>query len=123
LCNTFISSKTINHHRKLAQQPQGNDSLDFKPFVPNYQSTNFMPVISNIHQVKDSEFGHTYISSNLEQLEIYSTFCSKCSIANRYFAYPQPFVQDRYKRSYHLQIFPEDSTPMDIQLYANFTEP
>ena len=64
VCNTFISSQTISHHKKPAQQPQENISSDFKPFAPNYQSTNFMPVISNLHQVKDCEFDHAYISDH-----------------------------------------------------------
>ena len=66
VCNTFISSQIVSHHKKLAPQPQRNHSSDFKPFAPNYQSTNFMPVISNLHQVKDCEFDHTYILSHLE---------------------------------------------------------
>ena len=35
-CITFTSSQTVSHHKKLAPQPQGNISSDFKPFAPNY---------------------------------------------------------------------------------------
>ena len=90
---------------------------------PNYQSTNVMPVISNLHKVKDCEFDYAYILSHLEQLEIDPTLCSKCSIANKYFASPEPFVQDLYKRSCHWQKVPEASKTMDIQPYADLVKP
>ena len=116
VCNTSI-------HKKLAPQPQGNHFSDFKPFVPNYQSINFMPVNSSLHQVRDCEFDHTYILSHLEQLEIDPTLCSKCSIASKYFASPELFVQDLYKRSCHWQKVPEASNTMDIKPYADLVKP
>ena len=82
-----------------------------------------MPVISNLHQVKDCEFDHAYILNHLEQLEIDPTLCSKCSIANKYFASPEPFVQDLYKRSCHWQQVPEASNTMDIKPYADLVKP
>ena len=81
------SAQDVNHH---------NDS-DFLPFNPDFQATDPQPVISNLPQLKDCEFDHNYILHHLEQLEIDPTLCSKCSIANKYFASPKPFVQDLYK--------------------------
>ena len=123
VCSTFISPQATNHNKQTALQPQDNISSDFKPFAPNYQSTNVMPVISNLNQVKDCEFDHAYILSHLEQLEIDPTLCSKCSIANKYFASPEPFVQDLYKKSCHWQKVPEASNTMDIKPYADLVKP
>ena len=75
-----------------------NDS-DLLPFDPDFQATDPQPVISNLPQLKDCEFDHNYILHHLEQLEIDPTLCSKCSIADKYFASPEPFMKDLYKKS------------------------
>ena len=77
------------------------DNSDFLPFNPDFQAADPQPIISNLPQLKDSEFDHNYILHHLEQLEIDPPMCSKCSIANKYFTSPEPFVQDLYKKSYY----------------------
>ena len=94
VCSTSVSPQANN---KQSSQTQDNSYSDFSPFAPDFQSTDPQPVISNLPQVKDCEFNHAYILSHLEQFEIKSTLCSKCSIANKYFASPEPFVQDLCK--------------------------
>ena len=123
VCNISFSSQTISHYKETAQQTQENMSSEFMTFAPNYPSPNSMLVISNLHQVKDCEFDHASILSHLEQLEIDPTFCSKCSIANKYFVSPEPVVQDLYKRSCHWKKIPKASETMDIQPYTSLEKP
>ena len=85
VCST-IASPQANIHNKQSAQTQDNNYSDFSPFAPDFQSTDPQPVISNLLKVKECEFDHAYILSHLEQLEINPTLCSKCSIANKYFA-------------------------------------
>ena len=82
-----------------------------------------MQVISNLPQSKDCEFDHNYILHHLQQLEIDPTLCSKCSVATKYFASPEPFVQDLYKKSCHWVKLPEASTTMNIEPYAKLDKP
>ena len=79
-------------------KPAAQDDLDFLPFDPDFQAADPQQIISSLPQLKDCEFDHNYILHYLEQLEIDPTLCSKCSIANKYFASPEPFVQDLYKK-------------------------
>ena len=108
VCSTVVSPQATIHNKQTSQT-QDNNYSDFSPFAPDYQSTDAQPVISNLPQVKDCKFDHAYILSHLEQLEIDPTLCSKCSIANKYFASPDPFVQDLYKKSCHWHRVPETS--------------
>ena len=93
VCSTFVSPQATIHNKQTSQT-QDNIYSDFSPFASNYKSTETQPVISNLPHVKDWEFNHAYILSHLEQLEFDPTLCSKCSIANKYFASPEPFVKD-----------------------------
>ena len=94
VCSTSSSSQTNlpNNHQSQAQE-----NMDFSPFELDYKSVEAQQVISNLPQIKDCEFNHAYILHHLEQLEIDPTLCSKCSVTNKYFASPEPFVQDLYK--------------------------
>ena len=80
-------------------------------------------VISKLPQIQDCEFNHAYILHHLEQLEINPTLWSKCSVANKYFASPEPFVQDLYKKSCHWKQVPGGKSTMDIQPYTRLTKP
>ena len=95
-CST-TASPTKN--KPTAQDVNHQNDSDFLLFNPDFQAADPQPIISNLPQLKDCEFDHNYILHHLEQLEIDSTLCSKCSIANKYFVSPEPFVQDLYKKS------------------------
>ena len=44
---------------------------NFEPFTPELDlSTKPMQIISNLHQMKECEFDHEYISQHLEQLQM-----------------------------------------------------
>ena len=88
----------------VRNQPNGQDNdnqegSDLLPFDPDYQEAEAQKLISNLPKLNDCEFDHNYILHHLEQLEIDPTLCSKCSTANKYFASPEPFVQDLYEKS------------------------
>ena len=84
VCTTFVSPQATNCNKQTLQ-PQDNVSLDFKPFAPDYQSTNLMPVSSNLPQVKDCEFDHAYIL-NIEvkvrdkTIQLQSLKINKCQL-------------------------------------------
>ena len=101
---------------------QQNDS-DLLPFNPDFQGADAQPVISNLLQLKDCEFDHNYILHHLEQLEIDPTLCLKCSTASKYFASPEPFVQDLYKKSCYWERIAGSSLSMDISPYATLDKP
>ena len=122
VCSTTVSQQASVHGKQSAQTQEKNYS-DFSPFAPDFQSTDPQPVISNLPQIKDYEFDHSYILNHLEQLEIDPTLCSKCSIANKYFASPEPFIQDLYKKSWHWQRVPRTSNTMDIKPYDDLVKP
>ena len=71
---------------------QGNTHL--LPFDPDYREAEPQKLITNLPKLNECEFDHNYILHHLEQLEIDPTLCSKYSTANKYFASPEPFVQD-----------------------------
>ena len=75
------------------------DNSDLLPFDPDFQDAEAQQIISDLPQHKDCEFNHNYILHHLEQLEIDPSPCSKCSTATNYFASPEPFVQDLYRKS------------------------
>ncbi len=75
------------------------DISELLQFDPDIQDAEAQQLISNLPQLKDCEFYYNYILHHLEQLEIDPTLCSKCSTASKYFASPEPFVQDLYRKS------------------------
>ena len=97
--------------------------MDFSPFAPDYKSVYAQQVISNLPEIKECEFDHAYILHHLEQIEIDPTLCSKCLIANKYFASPKPFVQDLYKKSCHWKPVPGTHSTLDIMPYADLSKP
>ena len=101
---------------------QQNDS-DLLPFDHNFQGGDTQPVLSNLPQLKDCEFDHNYILHHLEQLEIDPTLCLKGSTASKYFASPEPFVQDLYKKSCYWERITGFSINMDIPPYAALDKP
>ena len=122
VCSTSTPPQ-ISTNNKQQSQTQENSYSDFDPFTPDYKSVDAQQVISNLPQIKDCEFDHAYILHHLEQLEINPTLCSKCSVANKYFASPEPFVQDLYKKSCHWKRVHGTSITMDIEPYANLNKP
>ena len=104
-------------------EPTAQDDSDFLPFDPDFQAADPQPIISNLPQLKDCEFDHNYILHHLEQLQIDPTLCSKCSTANKYFASPEPFVQDLYKKSCYWERIPGTSSNMDILPYTELSKP
>ena len=78
-------------------ETQGNS--DQLKFDPDYQGTEAQHIISNLPDLNNCEFDYNYILHHLEQLEIDPTLCTKCSTATKYFASPEPFVQDLYRKS------------------------
>ena len=101
---------------------QQNNS-DLLPLNPDFQEADAQPVISNLPQLKDCEFDHNYILHHLEQLEIDPILCSKCSIARKYFASPEPLVQDLYKKSCYWERITGSSVNMDIPPYTVLDKP
>ena len=99
---------------------QDNSDL---PFDPDFQDAEAQQIISNLPQLKDCEFDHNYILHHLEQLEIDPTLCSKCSTATKYFASPEPFVQDLYRKSCYWKKNKDASLDMDIHPYAALDKP
>ena len=122
MCSTSVSPQTYNDDK---QQPQDQriSYSDFKPFTPDYKSVEEQQVISNLPQIKDCEFDHAYILHHLEQLEIDPSLCSKCSVANKYFASPEPFVQDLYRKSCHWKRVNGTSVTMNIKPYVQLDKP
>ena len=94
-CSTTIST---DKDPPNGQDSSHQDNSDLLQFGPDFQETEAQQLISNLPQLKDCEFDHNYILHHLEQLEIDPTLCSKCSTASKYFASPEPFVQDLYKK-------------------------
>ena len=92
-------------------------------FDPDFQAAGPQPIISNLPQLKDCEFDHNYILHHLEQLQIDPTLCSNCSTANKYFASPEPFVQDLYKKSCYWERIPGTCINMDILPYTELSKP
>ena len=99
------------------------DNLDLLLFDPDFQDAEAQQLISNLPQLKDCEFDHNYILHHLEQLEIDPTLCSKCSTAIKYFASPEPFVQDLYKKSCYWKRSKGSSQNMDIPPYVALGKP
>ena len=99
------------------------DNSDLLPFDPDFHNAEAQQIISNLPQLKDCEFDHNYILHHLEQLEIDPTLCSKCSTATKYFASPEPFVQDLYRKSYYWKKNKDTSMDMDIPPYMTLTKP
>ena len=95
-------------------QSPAQEITDFSPLAPDYNLVDAQQVISNLPEIKECEFDHAYILHHLEQLEIDPTLCSKCSVANKYFASPKPFVQDLYKKSCYWERIPGTSNDMNI---------
>ena len=81
------------------QDDSNQDNTDLQPFDPDYQEIAPQKWITNLPKLNECEFDHNYILHHLEQLEIDPTLYSKCYTANKYFASPEPFVQDLYKKS------------------------
>ena len=77
--STIVFPVRTNHAKQSPPINHNNDS-DLTPFNPNYQSTEPQTIISNLPQLKECEFYHTYILHHLEQLEIDPPLCSKCPI-------------------------------------------
>ena len=102
-------------------ETQGNS--DLLPFDPDYQDTEAQQIISNLPDLNNCEFDHNYILHHLEQLEIDPTLCSKCSTATKYFASPEPFVQDLYKKSCYWKQNDGTSMDMEIDPYTTLTKP
>ena len=88
-----------------------------------YKEAEPQKLISNLPKLNDCEFNHNYILHHLEQLEIDPTLCSKCSTANKYFASPEPFVQDLYKKSCYWKQTENASCNMEITPYSNLIKP
>ena len=119
-CSVTISTDNdqLNEHDDNYQ-----DNSDLLPFDPDFQDAEAQQIISNLPQLKDCEFDHNYILHHLEQLEIDPTLCSKCSTATKYFASPEPFVQDLYRKSCYWKKNKDTSIDMDIPPYATLTKP
>ena len=99
------------------------DNSDLLPFDPDFHNAEAQQIISNLPQIKDCEFDHNYILHHLEQLEIDPTLCSKCSTATKYFASPEPFVQDLYRKSCYWKKNKDTSMGMNIPPYMTLTKP
>lgn len=112
-----------NNDQPIEQDNIHQDNSDLLSFDPDFQDAEAQQLISNLPQLKDSEFDHNYILHYLEQLEIYPTLCLKCSTASKYFASPEPFVQDLYKRSCYWKKYKDASHGMDIHPYAALEKP
>ena len=95
-CSIAISmdNDQLNGHDDIYQ-----DNSDLLPFDPDFHNVEAQQIISNLPQLKDCEFDHNYILHHPEELEIDPTLCSMCSTATKYFASPEPFVQDLYRKS------------------------
>ena len=89
-----MDNDQLNEHDYIYQ-----DNSDLLPFDPDFQNAEAQQIISNLPQLKDCKFNHNYILHHLEQLEIDPTLFSKCSTARKYFASPEPFVHDLYRKS------------------------
>ena len=118
VCSMSSSSQTnpLNNHQSQAQE-----NTDFSPLPPDYKLIEAQQVISNFPYIKNYEFDHAYILHHLEQLEIDPTLCSKCSVANKYFASPKPFLQDLYKKSCHWKHVLGTKNIFDINPYVELT--
>ena len=119
-CSITIST---NNDQLNEQDNIHQDNSDLLPFDPDFQDAEAQQLISNLPQLKDCEFDHNYILHHLEQLEIDPTLCSKCSTASKYFASPEPFVQDLYRKSCYWKKNKDASLDMDIQPYAALDKP
>ena len=92
----YSTSSSLQTNLPNNHQSQVQENTDFSPFVPDNKSIEAQQVISNLHQIKDCKYDHDYILHHLDQLEIDPTLCSKCSVTNKYFASPEPVLQDLY---------------------------
>ena len=119
-CSITIS---MDNDQLNEQDDNYQDNSDLLPFDPDFQDAEAQQIISNLPQLKDCEFDHNYILHHLEQLEIDPTLCSKCSTATKYFASPEPFVQDLYRKSCYWKKNKDTSIDMDIPPYATLTKP
>ena len=119
-CSITISmdNDQLNEHDDNYQ-----DDSDLLPFDPDFQDAEAQQIISNLPQLKDFEFDHNYILHHLEQLEIDPTLCSKCSTATKYFASPEPFVQDLYRKSCYWKRNKDIRVDMDLHPYATLNKP
>ena len=96
------------------QDNDNQEDSDLLPFDPDYQEAEAQKLISNLPKLNDCEFDYNYILHHLEQLELDPSLCSKCSTANKYFAAPEPFVQDLYKKSCYWKQTRDTSCNMEI---------
>ena len=119
-CSTEFST---DNNQPNEQDYDYHNNSDLLPFDPDYQNAEPQQIISNLPQLKDCEFDHNYILHHLEQLEIDPTLCSKCSTATKYFASPEPFVQDLYRKSCYWKQNKDTSMNMDIPPYTTLTKP
>ena len=119
-CSITIST---DNDQLNEQDDNYQDNSDLLPFDPDFQDAEAQQIISNLPQLKDCEFDHNYILHHLEQLEIDPTLCSKCSTATKYFASPEPFVQDLYRKSCYWKRNKDTSIDMDIHPYATLNKP
>ena len=107
-CHTLLNSSQVNNK----DQPES-----FEPFTLKLDpATKPMQIISNLHQMKECELDHEYISQHLEQLQMDPTLCLKCSSATKYFCSPEPVVQELYKKSCHWRKCPDTILSMDNSL-------
>ena len=119
-CSTEFST---DNNQPNEQDYDYHNNSDLLPFDPDYQNAEPQQIISNLPQLKDCEFDHNYILHHLEQLEIDPTLCSKCSTATKYFASPEPFEQDLYRKSCYWKQNKDTSMDMDIPPYIALTKP
>ena len=113
----------INKNQPNGQDNDSKGNSDLLPFDPDYQEAEPQKLITNLPKLNECEFDHNYILHHLEQLEIDPTLCSKCSTANKYFASPEPFVQDLYKKSCYWKQTKNASCDMEITPYSTLVKP
>ena len=96
---TCTITTDIDTDQTIGQDDSNQDNTDLQPFDPDYQEAAPQKLIANLPKLNECEFDHNYILHHLEQLEIDPKLCSQYSTANKYFASPEPFVQDLYMKS------------------------
>ena len=96
-----VTKFSVDLDQPNGQNDENQDNSDLLPFNPD----------------------HNYILHHLEQLEIDPTLCSKCSTATKYFASPEPFVQDLYRKSCYWKQNKDTSMDMEIAPYTILTKP
>ena len=122
VCSTSTLPQAYTNDKQQSQD-QENSYSDFDPFDSDYKSVDAQQVISNLPQIKDCEFNHVNILHHLEQLEINLTSCSKCPVASKCFASPEPIIQDSYKKSCHWKRVNGTSVTINIKPYPKLSKP